>query len=248
MPNPPVHMNLARQVAERLGNDVLDANMGHYLLGSTSPDIRVIMRVDRSVYHFAQLDFEDIGTGMRGLFHSHPHLEKAADQSEQTQAFMAGYLTHLMADETWITNMFRPYFGNSDVFQDETLGLVMDRAMQLEMDRRCWDRVGQMRLLLDTPTEGIEVGFIPPESLADWAQWVGAHLDRGFSWERLRSMARRIAAGDEAHPAYEFAGEFADNASAGLERLYEIVPSERIYEYHETALDSLTMAVRDYLP
>ena len=248
MPNPPVHMNLARQVAERLGNDVLDGNMGHYLLGSTAPDIRVIMRVDRSVYHFAQLDFEDIGTGMRGLFHSHPHLEEAADQSEQTQAFMAGYLTHLMADETWITNMFRPYFGNSDVFQDETLGLVMDRAMQLEMDRRCWDRVGQMRLLLDTPTEGIEVGFIPPESLADWAQWVGAHLDRGFSWERLRSMARRIAAGDEAHPAYEFAGEFADNASAGLERLYEIVPSERIYEYHETALDLLTMAVRDYLP
>lgn len=248
MPNPPVHMNLARQVAERLGHEVLDANMGHYLLGSTSPDIRVITRVDRSVYHFAQLDFEEIGTGMRGLFHSHPHLEDASDHSEQTQAFMAGYLTHLMADETWIANMFRPYFGNRDVFQDGTVGLVMDRAMQLEMDRRCWDLVGSMRLLLDTPTEHIDVGFIPSDTLEDWSQWVGKNLDRGFSWERLRFMARRIASGDESHPAHILAEEFVNDASAGLERLYELVPNERLQEYHETALDSLTSAVRDYLP
>lgn len=248
MPNPPVHMDLAQKVAERIGHDVLEANMGHYLLGSTSPDIRVITRVDRSVYHFAQLDFEEIGTGMRGLFHSHPHLEDASDQSEQTQAFMAGYLTHLMADETWIANMFRPYFGNREVFQDETVGLVMDRAMQLEMDRRCWDSVGAMRLLLDASTEGVEVGFIPRDSLAEWAQWVGKNFDRGFSWERLRSMARRIAAGDETHPAFEVAGKFVADASVGLERLYELVPIERLEEYHETALDSLTEAVRNYLP
>ena len=248
MPNPPVHMNLAQQVAERVGHEVLDANMGHYLLGSTSPDIRVITQLDRSVYHFAQLDFEEIGTGMRGLFHSHPHLEEASEQSEATQAFMAGYLTHLIADETWIANMFRPYFGNRNVFQDETVGLVMDRAMQLEMDRRCWDAVGAMRLLLDAPTDSIEVGFITGDSLADWARWVGANFDRGFSWERLRFMARRISAGDEAHPAHQVAEEFVSDAPAGLERLYESVPNQRLEEYHETALDSLTTAVRDYLP
>lgn len=248
MPNPPVHMNLAQEVAERLGHEVLDANMGHFLLGSTSPDIRVITRVDRSVYHFAQLDFEEIGTGMRGLFHSHPHLEDASDHGEQTQAFMAGYLTHLMADETWITKMFRPYFGNRDVFKDGTVGLVMDRAMQLEMDRRCWDDVESLRLLLDAPTDAIEIGFIPGDTLGDWAQWVGANLDRGFSWGRLRFMARRIADGDEAHPAYGVAEAFVSDAAAGLERLYELVPSEMLEEYHETALDSLTDAVRDYLP
>ena len=112
--------------------------------------------------------------------------------------------------------------------------------MQLEMDRRCWEAVGPMRLLLDSSTEAIDVGFIPHDSLAEWAEWVGNNFDRGFSWERLRFMARRIAAGDEDHPAYGLAGEFVDDAPAGLERLYEFVPNERIEEYHETALDFST--------
>ena len=76
MPNPPVHMNLARKAADLLRHDTIDANMGYYLMGSTSPDIRVITRKDRSVYHFAQLDFEEIGTGINGLFHHHPGVER----------------------------------------------------------------------------------------------------------------------------------------------------------------------------
>ena len=153
MPNPPVHINLARRAADLLRHDTIDANMGYYLLGSTSPDIRVITRKDRSVYHFAQLDFEEIGTGINGLFHSHPELSEAEAHSGATQAFMAGYLTHLLADETWIANMFRPYFGNRSVFEDGVLGLVMDRAMQLELDRRCWQDIISMRGMLDISVE-----------------------------------------------------------------------------------------------
>ena len=76
MPNPPVHINLARQAAAVLRHDVIDANMGYYLLGSTSPDIRVITRKDRACYHFARLDFDEIGTGINGLFHNHPELQQ----------------------------------------------------------------------------------------------------------------------------------------------------------------------------
>ncbi len=248
LPNPPVHINLARRAADLLRHDTIDANMGYYLLGSTSPDIRVITRKDRACYHFARLDFEEVGTGINGLFHHHPELLDAEAQSGATQAFMAGYLTHLMADETWITNMFRPFFGNQAVFEDGVVGLVMDRAMQLELDRRCWEEISPLGGLLDVTVEQVQVDFIPPETLADWVQWVTGNLNRGFSWERLRFMARRIARGEENHPAHELADVFVNDASDGLERIYEYIPRGSEEEYHEAALASLTNAIEDYLP
>ena len=248
MPNPPVHMSLARRAADLLRHDTIDANMGYYLMGSTSPDIRVITRKDRSVYHFAQLDFEEIGTGINGLFHQHPNLGDAEAHSGATQAFMAGDLTHLLADETWIASMFRPYFGNQDVFEDGVLGLVMDRALQLELDRRCWQEIVPMRSLLDISVEQVRVEFIPDDTLADWVQWVTTNFDRGFSWERLRFMARRIASGEERHPAHELADAFVNDSSDGLERMYEYIPRGSELEYQKAVVASLTRALEDYLP
>ena len=248
MPNPPVHMNLARKAADLLRHDTIDANMGYYLMGSTSPDIRVITRKDRSVYHFAQLDFEEIGTGINGLFHHHPELSDAEAHSGATQAFMAGYLTHLLADETWIANMFRPFFGNRDVFEDGVLGLVMDRAMQLELDRRCWQEIGPLRESLDIAVEQVQVEFLPDETLADWVQWVTSNLDRGFSWERLRFMARRIASGEEGHPAHVLADAFVNDSSDGMERMYAYIPRGSEEDYQEAVVSSLTKAIEAYLP
>ena len=248
MPNPPVHINLARRVADRLRHDTLEENMGYYLLGSTSPDIRVITRKDRACYHFARLDFQEVGAGIDGLFHRHPALSRAGAHGAATQAFMAGYLTHLLADETWIANMFRPYFGNADVFEDRTLGLVMDRAMQLELDRRCWDNIGDLNGLADIPVERVDVSFIPPETLADWARWVSGNLGRGFSWERLRFMAQRIAGGEDEHPAHELADAFVSDANSGLERIYRYIPRGSAEDYQEAALETLTKAVEGYLP
>lgn len=222
--------------------------MGYYLLGATSPDIRVITRKDRACYHFAQLDFHEIGAGISGLFHHHPHLSDAAAHSEATQAFIAGYLTHLLADETWIATMFRPFFGNPGVFHDNILGLVMDRAMQLELDRRCWQDIHTLGSLLHIPTESVDVGFIHPDTLSDWIQWVTANLNRGFSWERLRFMARRIAYGKDTHPAHQLADDFLTNASSGLERIYQYIPRSSPEQYQQTALSSLTKAVQEYLP
>ena len=66
MPNLATHIDLARRTAERLDHPVLEANLGCFLLGSTSPDIRVITRCGRETYHFATLDFESVGAGMDG--------------------------------------------------------------------------------------------------------------------------------------------------------------------------------------
>lgn len=247
MPNLPAHIALAHQAAQSLGHPTLESNMGQFLLGSTSPDIRIITRRRREEYHFAPLDFEAIGAGVRGLFEAHPHLSASSALDEATQAFIAGYITHIIADELWIVQMYRPYFGNRAVFREEAVGNVMDRALQLELDRQSWQTVEARLPLVNEVADGVEVGFIPPSTLAEWRRWVTEFVGRGFSWERLRFMGRRIAAGDEGHPANRVADEFIKGMPSSLERLYEVVPRHNLSDFQARAVEALTRAVGDYL-
>ena len=225
----------------------MDDNLGYYLHGSTSPDIRVITRGRREEYHFATLDFHDVGAGVEGMFDSHPLLMSSMDHDEPTQAFVAGYITHLIADETWIVNMYRPFFANPTVFEDRVLGNVMDRALQLELDRQAWSTVDATKSSLESATDGVSIGIISSEKLADWREWVMTHIDSGFSWDRLRFMASRIAAGDETHPAHQVAEEFVNSMPESLERLHQSVSRSDVMNYKERTVEALVRAVGDYL-
>lgn len=248
MPNLSAHIDLAYQTAQRLDHPTLEVNMGYFLLGSTSPDIRVITRRKREEYHFVPLSFKEVGEGVDALFNAHPNLLRCTDYDGPTQAFICGYITHLIADETWIVNMFRPFFDNPEVFEDVVLGRVMDRALQLELDRQAWHVVEPNLPLVEAANNGIGVGFIPPETLTDWCNWVVASLNRGFSWERLRFMAKRIAAGNENHPAHQIAEEFIQSAPQSLEDLYQLVPRHKLEDFKEQTVESLVQSVGEYLP
>ncbi len=247
MPNLRAHIDLAHRAAERLAHPTLDANMGCFLFGSTSPDIRVITRRDRSIYHFAQLDFDELGAGMDGLFAEHPALKHANGHNEQTQAFVCGYLTHLIVDESWIVDMYRPYFGNREVFSDGAKGNVYDRALQLELDRQSTRPSDAEAMLRRLPLDEIDVGFIPAETLNDWRDWVVSSLARGFTWERLRFMAGRISRGDETHPAHALADQFVRGVSDGLASLYGYVPQGSLDEYRDRSVDALVKTIGEYL-
>ena len=247
MPNLRAHIDLAHQAAARLGHPTLQANMGCFLFGSTSPDIRVITRKKREIYHFAQLDFDSLGAGIEGLFESYPHLFPSSRHNPQTQAFVSGYLTHLIVDESWIIDMYRRYFGNPEVFHDDVKGNVMDRALQLELDRRSVEPPNAAEMLNEITVEGIEVGFIPSETLCDWRDWVVTSLVRGFTWERLRFMAGRISGGDETHPAHTLADDFVRSVPQGLANLYDHVPQRSLADFREQTVDALVCAIEGYL-
>ena len=96
MPNPATHMEMAYHAAQLVDAPVLNENMGCYLLGSTAPDVRVITRKGREPYHFAPLDFDEVGAGIAGLYGEHPQLVETVHGP--TRSFMAGYMTHLILD------------------------------------------------------------------------------------------------------------------------------------------------------
>lgn len=249
MPNYSAHIDIARQAATQLAHPVIDKNMGSYLLGSTSPDIRIITRQKREHYHFAPLDEKEISAGVKGLFLSHPHLADASCLSQATQAFMAGYISHLIADQAWIVYMYHPFFGNSDVFNNHGAGKVMDRALQLDLDRQAKENMRELEEigpLLANADQGVELGFISGESLAQWREWLLEALNRGFTWERLRFLARRSLPEDP-DTALGLAEEFLDSVSQGLACLYERVPAEKVELFRRRAIQEFVRVAGGYL-
>ncbi len=247
MPNPPTHIDLALMAAERVGDPRLSSHIGHFVLGSTSPDIRSIVRWPRQEYHFAPLDFDRIGAGVRGLFRLHPQLVRWSTGDGPTGCFVAGYITHILLDEAWIAEIYRPYFANPDVFADGVLGGVMDRAIQLELDRQAGDAWGDSIGVLEAATEPVDVGFIPADALERWRAWMVELLGRGFSWDRLRFMARRMAAGDDAHPAHALAGRFLEDMPDSLDRVLERISRRELSEFKERSVERLAVALEEYL-
>ena len=133
-------------------------------------------------------------------------------------------------------------------FEDGDVGNVMDRALQLELDRQSWEAAETTRADLEMTVDGLDIGFIPPETLRDWQRWVLGVFDGGFSWERLRFMARRISRGDEAHAAHVLAREFIEAVTENRGQLYQVVPRRKLVDFQERAVAVLVRTVGDYLP
>ena len=254
MPNFSAHLGMAKDAASRLDHPTLNNNMGAFLLGSVSPDIRIITRGKRDDTHFVPLDFEREGDGIEGLFHSHPNLAQASDLNEPTKAFIVGFASHLFTDELWILNLYRPYFGNREVFEDKLRGNLMDRALQLELDRREHLAMGgttELKPFMTDAERDVDIGFISAETLVEWREWVQNSLGGEFTWERLRFMARRVARqegeGTE-DKLNELVDEFLESVPDALERIYCAVPEELVAAFRERSIEDLLSFARGYLP
>ncbi|MCH7802008.1 MAG: hypothetical protein IIC24_10780, partial [Chloroflexi bacterium] len=147
----------------------------------------------------------------------------------------------------YISELFRPYFGNQDVFEDATTGRLLDRALQLDLDRDVWQQVEGLLKDVEFAPERVQVGFLELEALSKWRDWVFEVVTRGFTWERLRFMARRIAAGDGEHPVDELVDAFLDGLPHSLDQIYDIVPHEKVEGFKTGAVESLAEAVGEYL-
>lgn len=247
MPNLPTHIQLAISAADQMRHTDLDSNLGYFYLGSTSPDIRALTKRARSEYHFVELDFETIGTGVEAMFAAHPELMDAAEHDGPMRAFIAGYITHLIADESYIVKMFRPYFDKMGSFETEAMAKVWDRALQLDFDRTVWDEVMDSVKGVDADPANVHIEFLPQEDLEEWKEWVARVMSGGFSWERLRFMARRISAGDERHPAYTYAERFVQSVDESLDALYDHVPRSHVTQFRDEAVETIVASLRDYL-
>jgi hypothetical protein len=248
MPSLGSHLARARQVAARLALPEVDADRGAFYLGATAPDIRVITRLDRSVTHF--FDLKDFGDqdGVARMFEAHPALATPAGLDAATTAFIAGYLTHLTLDETFISEVYRPSFGALSPLKEDAKANVLDRALQYELDRR--DRedeaaMAEVRTAIEAtiPVKGIP--FIADEHLEQWVTVSADVAGQVADYSRFRRMMMRHLEG---------AGYDAEALDAACEdphglirEAFGVVSEERLERFWRDATDRMEARVRSYL-
>ena len=249
MPNLPMHIYLAHRVAEELDWGSVHDNLGSCFLGSTAPDVRAMTKWERERTHFVPLSIRESGCGTKRMFRQYPDLAESARQSAQTRSFLVGYVSHLTADEVWITTMFHNHFGaESAVIGSELEGHIWDRAFQLDMDRQVLednDGLTHAANVLPGSCDAVAVEFLESDVLQEWQEWVARFLSWDFSWERLkRALNRMYRDNDEVQQAVD---QFLLNMPASLERAYEKVPEWDVDLFCRRVVEESIAQTRQYL-
>ncbi len=191
MPPITLHMVLARQIAIDLGPKAIEADSGCYLLGATTPDIRVITRQDRRSTHYFDLNEHGHQDSVAGFFAGHARLIEPEHLNSETRDFVAGYVTHLVMDEQYITGVYRPFFAKHDALGGTIRANVMDRLLQFDLDRTYGNDPELKRQICDAlscTVESIDAGFVDTETLERWRQVSFDVAQRNMDWDRMRSM------------------------------------------------------------
>ena len=194
MPPLVTHMMSARRAAAALGDPTLAARAGEYLLGATTPDIRVLTRWERERTHFFNLDADGHQDCVRDFFAQHPHLQDAGAVTPETRVWVCGYVTHLLMDQEYIIQVYRPHFGLRSPLGGSERANLLDRVLQYELDRReREDRTAMtdVRDALFASAVDVEAGFIDRPTLEKWRDVSASVTEHAPDWERFTYIASR---------------------------------------------------------
>jgi len=249
MPPLGLHMTIARELALQLRSPVIDAERGAYYLGATTPDIRVLTRWDRERTHFFNLDDFGEQQGVHRLFEQEPALRDASALNPATASFMAGYLSHLEMDESYICEIYRPSFGERSKLRDQMMANVMDRILQFELDRKDredFEKVAEIQRAVAESAVEVSVGFIARDTLLEWRKITVEVLNHPPTWDRFSRIASRHlqAAGVEGEEQLE---RFMEGVPDLLDRTMAHVGEERVREYLHGAKSRALRTIREYL-
>lgn len=242
-------MVLAQEVAQGLGPGAIDPDCGHYLLGATTPDIRVITRQDRFSTHYFDLDGPDHQDSVAGFFSQHGRLVAPEKLNTDTRAWVAGYISHLVMDEQYITGIYRKFFAHHDELGGVIRANVMDRLLQFEMDRAYGGDSGLKARLceaLSCTVEGIDAGFLDAETLERWRQVSADVAAREMDWQRMRSMVSnhlRYSGLEEG----ETLGSFLDSLPELLNETIAHITSTEVDAFVQRSTAAARVAVGRYL-
>jgi hypothetical protein len=249
MPHLAFHMSVARDLANAERHAAVEADRGAFYLGSTGPDMRILSRGDRISSHYFDLDCLEDQNSVESFFSAHGDLKVASKLEGATAAFVAGYLTHLVVDELWITDIYRPYFGPESKLGGDARANVLDRILQYEMDlQRRRDRAAMREIrgqLLATSLD-VHLPFLENELLVRWRDVVAEMASRPPTWERFPRTASRFLAVAGVSTDAEI-DEFSKTLPAMLQETKAHVGREHIDAFARRASTFALKALQEYL-
>jgi hypothetical protein len=204
-------------------------------------------RRDREETHFFKLDELERQSGVERMFREHPTLHDRAGLDATTGAFMAGYVTHLVLDEDYICDIYRPFFGVDSEVADDVMANVMDRMLQMHLDRERRpdvESVSDIRCALESASADVAVDFIARQTLQEWRGVQLEFLARPPQFERLlrRHLNAMGVEGEEAISTW-----LEENSDKLLRGTLDRIGEERIREYMDDTQRHAAAALKEYL-
>ncbi|MDP2950691.1 MAG: hypothetical protein Q8P22_14305 [Chloroflexota bacterium] len=249
MPPLALHTAVVRRIAQQLHHRALDADPGSLYLGSTAPDIRILTRWERERTHFFDLFRFDEQSGVAAMFEAYPSLACPASLNPATVAFVSGYISHLVMDEIWINEVYRPFFGQHSPLGGDLKANIMDRAIQYELDRQTRsDREAVEHIVreLARTALNVEVEFIDKDTIGRWRELSMEAVNHPPDWERFHYIAGRAlrAAGVDSPEAL---AEFMKTLPDLLTETTNYLTRERIQAFLEKSVCRGLEALKEYL-
>lgn len=249
MPPIMLHMVLARRVATGLDQPEVTTAPGPYLLGATSPDIRVLTRQDRYSTHYFDLGGPDHQDSVAAFFADHATLTEPGRLNADTRAWVCGYISHLVMDEQYITRVYRRFFARHDALGGMIRANVMDRLLQFSLDREYGGDPALKQQICDalsSTVENIDAGFIESETLDRWRKVSFEVAARTMDWERIRGMIAnhlRYSGLEEG----ETLTSFLDSLPELLDETMVLITSAEVEGFVERSLAASAVAIARYL-
>jgi hypothetical protein len=243
------HLSIAKEAAGLLCHPVIDQNMASYLIGATAPDVHIITGATREETHFFDLEEERCESGVRLIFKAHPNLAKGGKLDATTKSFVAGYLSHLVTDEIWILDIYRPFFSNSSPLSGDPMANVLDRLLQFELDRREREDKAKMEVIRAEICDwepGIDIDFIDPPILRQWRDFVCTAAAREPTLAFFPFFAQRfLIPRQKIDP--ELLEQFLSSMPAKLEWATQYATPERLTAFRGKAISQSVATAREYL-
>jgi hypothetical protein len=247
---PPIflHMALARDIEQQAAL-ALDGEEGAYLLGATTPDIRVLTRGDRRETHYFDLSRSGHQDTVAAFLAAQRQLADVRALDQQTVAFVCGYITHLVLDERYIEKVYRLHFGQLSALGGADDADLMDRMLQYELDRRRReDRSGvaAIRDALSGCSLHLDVGFLDSETLRRWQQVAIDLTVHPPDWDRFRFQGGRHVGRAWIDDAAAYA-EFLRKVPELLQRTIDHVSTVEVDGYLDGARQAAAATIQRYL-
>ncbi|MEE9198784.1 MAG: hypothetical protein V3U26_03185, partial [Dehalococcoidia bacterium] len=151
--------------------------------------------------------------------------------------------------ETWIADVYRPFFGKSSSLGDDPMRNVLDRALQFDLDREEQARLGpidEVLLLLNESDRGVRVGFIDADLLRRWREIIYERTAQELPWEHFRRFARR-ALPDHLKGDEQTLDSIVRSAPEMLARVKSHVSPEDIARFRKKSIAGFVKVAGEYL-
>ncbi|MFA5368058.1 MAG: zinc dependent phospholipase C family protein [Dehalococcoidia bacterium] len=243
------HLSIASEAAETLGSPILLDNIECYLGGAISPDAHFVGNVTRVQTHFFDLMEDNEQSGPNLMFQKHPSFQDGSELSEATRAFIVGYVCHLIVDDAWTTDIYRPFFSKNSPLHGDTPANMLDRLLQYEADRR--ERLDKPRLAairerIKRWNADMDIGIVDNTALCNWRDFVWATTVRDVNDADLRMFVQAFLVSRE-RVSMDEAEAFLKDMPGKIEWVVEYVGEDRLAAFRDKCIKRSIETAREYL-